>query len=240
MNLTNDRSKKIIVALDVPSLEEARALVQKLKGHVGLFKIGKELFTSVGPGVVQAVREMGCEVFLDLKFHDIPNTVGAACAAATRLGVFMTNVHASGGKKMMIQAVQSAHKVAAETGKKPPLLLAVTVLTSLIEKDLKEVGVCAPVELQVERLAALAKESGLDGVVASPQEIEAIRKKTGDHFVIVTPGVRPVWAAQGDQKRIMTPKEALDRGADYLVIGRPITAHPDPAEAAQKIIEEIA
>jgi orotidine-5'-phosphate decarboxylase len=234
----NDQDK-LIVALDVATLEEADRTVKTLSSAVKTFKIGKELFTAVGPDAVRMVHAHGGRVFLDLKFHDIPNTVGSACEAATKLGVFMMNVHASGGKNMLFQAVQSVHKTAAEKKIQPPRLLAVTVLTSLTDRDLKEIGVNKKVTKQVEGLALLAQQCGLDGVVASGQEIELLRTAAGKDFLIVTPGVRPVWAAQGDQKRIITPKEAIEKGADYIVVGRPITQAKDPLEAAEKILREI-
>ncbi len=232
-------SEKLIVALDVPDLKQAEAIVQKVSPLVKIFKIGKELFTSAGPDAVRLVHSHKCRVFLDLKFHDIPNTVASACEAAAKLGVFMMNVHTLGGKTMMVNAVQAVHKVSA--GKKTPIpkVLGVTVLTSLRDADLKEVGIPKKVGQEVPLLAKLAKESGLDGVVASAQEIPLIRKCVGKDFLIVTPGVRPTWAAHGDQKRVMTPAEAVSAGADYIVVGRPITQHPQPLVAAEKILKEI-
>ena len=233
-------SEKLIVALDVPNLKEAEKLVKKLSGIVKIFKIGKELFTSAGPDAVRLVHAYKGKVFLDLKFHDIPNTVGAACEAATRLKVFMLNVHALGGKNMMFRAVQSVHQAAAKYRITPPRLLAVTILTSMKDQDLKEVGIKKRLREEALDLAVLASKCGLDGVVASGQEIDLIRRATGKHFLVVTPGVRPVWAAHGDQKRIITPREAMDKGADFIVIGRPITEHPNPRIAAKKILEEIS
>ena len=230
---------KLIVALDVPRLDEAEKLVKTLSPVVKTFKVGKELFTSAGPQAVEMVRRHGGRVFLDLKFHDIPNTVGSACEAAVRLGVFMLNVHAFGGKSMMFRAVQSAHQAAQESQQTPPLVLGVTVLTSMTDRDLKEVGVHQLVSHQVETLAVLAKECGLDGVVASGQEISLIRRAVSGPFLIVTPGVRPIWAAHGDQKRVMTPQEAIDEGADFIVVGRPITQDPEPRKSAEKILKEI-
>lgn len=227
---------RVIVALDVPTLAEARALVDKLSPVVRTFKVGKELFTAEGPSVVKSVVSGGSQVFLDLKFHDIPNTVASACVTASRLGAFMINVHASGGKKMMSEA-------AAAVKKQPegarPYLIGVTVLTSMSSEDLAETGVSVALDEQVARLARLAKESGLDGVVASGREIAIIRKAVPGDFLIVTPGVRPAWAAQGDQKRVVTPREAIEQGADFIVVGRPITQHPDPRAAAEKVLEEI-
>ena len=232
-------SDKLIVALDFSSLSEAEKVVKKISPIVKIFKVGKELFTSAGPEAVRMVQSHKCRVFLDLKFHDIPSTVGSACEAATRLGVFMMNVHAAGGKTMMYSAVQSVHKAALEKKSPAPKILGVTVLTSLTDRDLKEVGVSKKVKQQVQDLAVLSQLCGLDGVVASGQEIKLIRALAGKNFLIVTPGVRPVWAPHGDQKRVMTPKEAVKEGADYIVVGRPITQHPQPLVAAEKILEEI-
>ena len=230
---------KLIAALDFSSLSEAEKIVKKVSGLVKIFKVGKELFTSAGPEAVKMVHSYKCRVFLDLKFHDIPNTVGAACEAATRLGVFMLNVHALGGKTMLYSAVQSVHKAAGEKKTAPPKVLGVTVLTSLTDSDLREVGIKKKLKQEVENLAILTQRCGLDGVVASGQEIKLIREVTGKNFIIVTPGVRPVWAAHGDQKRVTTPKEAIRLGADYIVVGRPITQHPQPLVAAEKILKEI-
>lgn len=229
----------LIVALDFSALEDAEKIVKKISPLVKTFKVGKELFTSAGPEAVEMIHSYKCRVFLDLKFHDIPNTVGSACEAATKLGVFMMNVHALGGQTMMVNAVQAVHKTAGEKKISPPKILGVTVLTSLTDKDLKEVGIKKKVKQEVESLAILAQRCGLDGVVASGQEIKTIRHVAGKNFLIVTPGVRPVWAAHGDQKRIITPKEAIRLGADYIVVGRPITQHPQPLLAAEKILEEI-
>lgn len=234
-----DPSGKLIVALDVPELKSAEKLVKALSKTVRIFKIGKELFTAAGPAAVEMVHSHKGRVFLDLKFHDIPNTVGAACEAAVKLKVFMLNVHASGGRQMMTQAVQAVTRSAQALKTEPPLLIGVTVLTSMKDEDLMEVGVRSPVEQQVESLALLAKSCGLDGVVASAREIPIIRKAAGPDLKIVTPGVRPVWAAHGDQKRVMTPREAVQAGADYIVVGRPITEAQDPPGAAKKILEEL-
>ena len=232
--------QKLIVALDVSSMAEAEKFVKLLSPVVKTFKVGKELFTSVGAPVIQMIHSHGGRVFLDLKFHDIPNTVGAACEAATRLNVFMLNVHASGGKQMLFQAVKSVTETANALKITPPLVIGVTVLTSLKDEDLKDIGIRAKVESQVELLAKLSKSCGLDGVVASAHEIQAIRNATDDKFLIVTPGVRPVWAAHGDQKRVMTPREAIDKGANFIVVGRPITQSEDPKKAAEKILKEIS
>ena len=234
-----DMNDKLIVALDFSDLGEAERIVKQISPAVKIFKVGKELFTSAGPAAVEMIHSYKCKVFLDLKFHDIPNTVGSACEVATKLGVFMMNVHALGGKNMMFGAVQSVHKAAGEKKVPAPKVLGVTVLTSLMDRDLKEVGISKKVKQEVKSLALLAQTCGLDGVVASGQEIQLIREAAGKDFLIVTPGVRPVWAAHGDQKRVVTPREAVDWGADFIVVGRPITADKNPAEAAQKILDEL-
>ena len=232
-------SEKLIVALDFSDLGAAEKVVKKISGLVKIFKVGKELFTSSGPDAIRMVHSHKCRVFLDLKFHDIPSTVGAACAAGARLGVFMMNVHALGGRTMLVNAVQAVHKVASERKTAAAKVLGVTVLTSLTDRDLREIGLSKNVKKEVPHLAVLSKACGLDGVVASAQEIRAIRKKTGKDFLIVTPAVRPIWAAHGDQKRVATPREAIDSGADYIVVGRPITQHPQPLAAVEKILKEI-
>ena len=224
---------KIFVALDVESKAKALEIVSDLKGLGACFKIGKQLFTSTGPELVREIVAMGEDVFLDLKYHDIPNTVAKAGAAAAQLGVKIFNVHASGGRKMM-EAVRSE----MDKLQNPPLVLAVTILTSLGEEDIREVGFDRTIPEQIAKLAKLAKDSGMDGVVASPLEIELIRETCGKDFKILTPGIRPAFAAVNDQKRIATPAEALRKGADYLVIGRPITAAENRREAFLKILEE--
>ena len=232
-------SDRLIVALDVPELKKAEQIVKTVSPLVKIFKVGKELFTAAGPDAVRMIHSYKCRVFLDLKFHDIPNTVGSACEASAKLGVFMLNVHALGGRTMLVNAVQAVHKVASARKTEPPKVLGVTVLTSLTDRDLKEVGIAHQVKREVQQLAALAQGCGLDGVVASGQEIAIIRKYAGKNFLIVTPGVRPTWAAHGDQKRVTTPREAVEAGADYIVVGRPITQHPQPLAAAEKILKEI-
>ena len=224
---------KIFVALDVETKAKALEIVGDLKGLGACFKIGKQLFTSTGPELVREIVGMGEDVFLDLKYHDIPNTVAKAGLAAAGLGVKIFNVHASGGRKMMEAVREEMHKL-----KNPPLVLAVTILTSLGEEDIREVGFDRTIPEQIARLAKLAKDSGMDGVVASPLEIELIRETCGKDFKILTPGIRPAFAAVNDQKRIATPAEALRKGADYLVIGRPITAAENRREAFLKILEE--
>ncbi|MDP2929196.1 MAG: orotidine-5'-phosphate decarboxylase [Candidatus Omnitrophota bacterium] len=230
---------RLIVALDVDTKEKALDLVEKLKNDVKTFKVGSELFTSCGPEILAIIKNNGCGIFLDLKFHDIPNTVAKAVIAATRLGVSLINVHASGGYEMMKKAVQAVAAEAKRLKMDPPKVIAVTVLTSMDENGLKKIGIDDTMEKQVLRLATLAKEAGMDGVVASPFEAKLIRKEAGDDFIIVTPGVRPEWAAVNDQKRIATPKEAVLNGANYIVVGRPITEAPDPLDAAKRILEEI-
>jgi orotidine-5'-phosphate decarboxylase len=235
-----DPKDKLIVALDVDTLARAESLVDRLAGLVGLFKIGSQLFTACGPAAVEAVQKRGGRVFLDLKYHDIPNTVAAAAREAARMGVFMFNVHASGGRAMMSAAAEAAAATAKELGGGRPLALAVTVLTSLDRAALsRELAVSSSVEGHVLHLCGLAREAGLDGCVASPNEIAAIRRQFGPAWVIVAPGVRPAGAEAGDQSRIATPAAAARAGAHYLVIGRPITAAPDPAEAARTILEEM-
>lgn len=236
--MTRDEArKKIIFALDVHGLEDIDRWAEALSGNVGMFKVGKELFTSCGPAAVKAVQRHGGQVFLDLKYHDIPNTVASAMLEAARLGVQLTNLHALGGAEMMETAASAVHK--EFSGAERPRLLAVTILTSSTSLTLQQVGIEHSVQDMVVRLARLAKESGMDGVVASPLEIGLIREACGPDFLIVTPGVRPSFAAVDDQKRIMTPSEAVSSGADYLVIGRPIAKAVDPVQAAECIATEI-
>ncbi len=229
---------RIFVALDTQDLGRAAGLAQAVAGLVGGVKIGKEFFTAHGPDGVRAVAG-GVPLFLDLKFHDIPNTVAGALRSAIHLRPAFVNVHASGGRAMLEAAVQAVAEGAEDAGVPRPQLLAVTVLTSLGEDDLGEVGQAGPLADQVLRLARLARSCGLDGVVCSPREIEAIKTACGPEFVLMVPGIRPRWAAAGDQKRVMTPGEALAAGADYLVIGRPVTGAPDAAAAARRIVDEI-
>jgi len=228
---------RLIVALDVPTLAEATELSRRLSPYLAAVKIGSQLFTAEGPRAVHALRDLGLRVFLDLKFHDIPNTVAGAVAAAKRLGVWMVNVHTSGGSAMLRAAVEAASKGGPPEAR--PLVLGVTVLTSLEESDLRGAfGTTRTLREQVQHLAREARSAGLDGVVASPHEIADIRAVCGDGFLIVTPGVRPAQGERGDQRRILTPGEAIRAGADYVVVGRPILAAKDPVEAAQRIAAE--
>jgi orotidine-5'-phosphate decarboxylase len=231
----------ILVALDVDRPEAAIALADSLRGAVGGLKIGMQLFTAAGPEIVRHFVDRGDKVFLDLKFHDIPNTVAGAVAAAADLGVWMVNVHASGGRAMLEAARQGADAGAKGRGRTPPLVIGVTVLSSLSQGDLTDVGVSASPADQVIRLARLCQATGLDGVVASPQEISVIRKACGPDFLIVTPGIRggAAVAAADDQTRTSTPAGALSAGSSYLVIGRPITAADNPRAAAERIVAEL-
>lgn len=237
---TNNPKDKIIFALDMEHFGEAQRWVKLLKDHVGIFKIGKQLFTHAGPKVIDMIRQKGQKVFLDLKFHDIPNTVAKAGEEATKLGVAMFNLHALGGFEMMKKTVDASRATAKSLGIPKPLILAVTILTSMDEETLKEVGVQGPLIEEVGRLAFLSMKAGVDGVVASPQEIGIIRERCGEKFLIVTPGIRHPSDKRDDQKRTMSPKEAIAAGANYLVIGRPIKESKDPLEAVQKIIEDIS
>jgi orotidine-5'-phosphate decarboxylase len=227
---------RLIFALDVSSVEEASQFVERLVSEVGLFKVGKQLFLHAGPQIVRMIRDHGGEVFLDLKFHDIPRTVAKAAAEATRMGVRMFDVHASGSLEMMQRTVTEVNRVCRAEGLRRPKVLAVTVLTSLNREDLKRVGVASGVENQVVRLARLAQEAKMDGVVASPQEIVPIRRECGRGFLIITPGVRLRGGSWEDQKRVTTPEAAIRTGADYLVIGQPIRDAADPVTAAREIV----
>lgn len=231
--------ERLIVALDVDNLEQATGLVRVLAGEVGMFKIGKQLFTHAGPQAVRLIQELGGEIFLDLKFHDIPNTVAKAAIEATRLGVKMFNVHASGSLEMMRLTVKEVQRVCRQEQRRRPIMLAVTVLTSLNQDDLKRVGVTQKVAAQVVRLALLTKEAGMDGVVASPHEVADIREACGRRFVIVTPGIRPADGNRNDQQRVMTPADAVRAGVDYIVVGRPIIEAKDPVVAARAIVADM-
>jgi orotidine-5'-phosphate decarboxylase len=223
---------KIIVALDVATKEKALELVQELRDQISFFKIGLQLYTAEGPEIVRAVLATGAKVWLDLKLYDIPNTVARAVESASHLGVHMLTIHLSGGSEM-IRAATGAR--ANET-----VILGVTVLTSATEQTLREVGIAAKMDDQVLRLARLGAEAGIDGVVASPHEIKKLRREFGDKIKIAVQGIRPSWAEPGDQKRFMTPRQAIEAGADYIGIGRPITAHQNPREAVERILEELS
>ena len=224
--------EKIIVALDVPTKEKALALVKQLRDQISFFKIGLQLYTAEGPEIVRTVLATGAKVWLDIKLHDIPNTVGRAVESASRLGVHMLTIHLSGGGEMIRAAIAARAN--------DMLLLGVTVLTSATEQTLREVGIPGTVEDEVLRLAKLGVEAGIDGVVASPHEIRKLRTEFGNKIKIAVQGIRPTWAAPGDQKRFMTPRMALEAGADYIGIGRPITAHQQPSEAVAKILQELS
>ncbi len=230
----------LVVALDVDSPDQALSLVERLRSVAGMFKVGSQLFTAAGPEVVRKIIGMGQRVFLDLKFHDIPNTVAKAGIEAARLGVSIFNVHATGGSKMMREVAKAVTETSERETIARPLILGVTVLTSHTQDSLNEVGIERKLEDEVVHLARLCEASGIDGVVASPHEIVPIRNEIKNpDFVILTPGVRPTGAAFNDQSRVMTPSEAMRAGANFLVIGRPITAADDPVTAARKIFDEI-
>lgn len=225
---------KIIIALDYSSATPALALVERLQPSLCRLKVGKELFTASGPALLEKLMQLGFEVFLDLKFHDIPNTTAQACKAAASLGVWMVNVHALGGRKML----EAAHEAIANS-KQQPKLIAVTMLTSMAQEDLADIGINVTPAEMVLRLATLARDAGLDGVVCSAQEAGMLRKHCGNEFCLVTPGIRPVQASLNDQSRVMTPQAALEAGSNYLVIGRPITQATDPLQALLGICRDI-
>lgn len=232
---THSTESRVIVALDFSTAAEALALANRVSPELCRLKVGKELFTSAGPALIEALVERGFDVFLDLKYHDIPTTVAKACAAASQLGVWMLNIHTSGGPRMM-----DAARNAIDSASHRPLLIGVTVLTSMAQEDLEAIGVIGTPEQAVTRLAILAKRAGLDGVVCSPLEAQRLRGELGRDFILVTPGIRPAGTDAADQKRIMTPARAIAAGANYLVIGRPITQAPDPNAALASIAAEIA
>jgi orotidine-5'-phosphate decarboxylase len=229
----------VFVALDTTTPAVATALARKLAGLVGGFKLGLEYYTANGPAGMGAVTELGMPLFVDLKLHDIPNTVAAAMRGVVRLGAAITTIHASGGSAMIWAAADAARDEAAKLGKPAPAVVAVTVLTSLDQDAATAVGFERPVLDQVKRLAALAQENGADGIVCSPLEVDAVRAQCGADFKLVVPGIRPAWSEAGDQKRFLTPAEAMAKGADVLVVGRPITGADDPAEAARRIAAEL-
>ncbi len=228
------QNKPIVVALDFDNGKQALELVERLDPQRCRLKVGKELFTSEGPQLVESLQKKNFDVFLDLKFHDIPNTTAKAVAAAANMGVWMVNVHASGGQRMMEAAAESLKGF-----KQKPILIAVTVLTSMEQQDLAGIGLDVTPQQQVERLAKLTQNSGLDGVVCSAQEAQSLKQLCGSGFQLITPGIRPSFAQQGDQRRVMTPEQAMKAGVDYMVIGRPITQAKDPIEALTLIEEEL-
>lgn len=230
-------NKRILVALDYSTAEQATAMAHRLDPKLCRVKVGKELFTRCGPSIVESLQGLGFELFLDLKFHDIPNTVAKACAAAAELGVWMVNVHASGGRRMMEAAREAVERSSGPSQRTK--LIAVTVLTSMERADLAEIGLDIDPLEQVKRLAALTQSSGLDGVVCSAQEASELRAQAGSGFELITPGIRPANSEQGDQRRIMTPAQAILAGSTYLVVGRPITGAVDPAAAAAAIQQEV-
>jgi len=237
--MNHNSDPKIIVALDFPNAEQAKEFVEKIEPGSCRLKVGKELFTRAGPEIIQYLNSKGFEIFLDLKFHDIPNTVAAACRAAAELGVWMMNVHAAGGRAMMQaarQAIDEVHTSNKTPGNVKPHLIAVTILTSHDEQSIHETGLNGTVNENVERLAVLAVDSGMDGIVCSAQEVEQLRKIIPTEFLLVTPGIRPEGSDKGDQKRVMTPAEAISKGSSYLVIGRPIIKAESPATTVSTII----
>lgn len=234
-----DARDRLICALDFPTFDRAKALVEELGDAVTFYKVGMELFYGAGPDIIRYLKEKDKKVFLDLKLQDIPNTVAHSLAVLTRLGADIMNVHAVGGPKMMAEGMKAVQEAAAELGRPAPKLIAVTVLTSMDEAQWKPLNYAKPIGEEVLDLAALTKESGLDGVVASPREAAEIRKQCGKDFLIVTPGVRPAWAASNDQSRIATPAAAIGNGSTHLVVGRPITQADNKQEAVQKILEEM-
>lgn len=241
-NTSNSRpGNQLIFALDAADYDEAQSWIDLLSGHVGMFKVGKELFTSVGPKIVDCIKQKGGRVFLDLKFHDIPNTVARAAEAAVKMNVDMFNVHAAGGSKMLSETARAVAACAEKQGVPKPIVLAVTVLTSLNNDDLKEIGFAHTTNDLVIRLAGMAQKAGVSGVVASPQDIEALRRDMGGDFIIVTPGIRSsAESVKDDQKRTLSAFEAVKAGADYIVVGRPIRQAKDPLAACRQIVQEIA
>lgn len=234
--MTSFSDPRIVIALDFPSDVAALTLVDQLDPALCRLKVGKELFTRSGPALVRQLQDRGFDVFLDLKFHDIPNTASSAVAAAADLGVWMVNVHASGGEKMMAACRERLEPFGADR----PLLIAVTVLTSMSADDLAGIGITGSPEAHVNRLATLTRQCGLDGVVCSAQEAPLLKRDQGQDFCLVTPGIRPASSERGDQQRVMTPAEAIAAGSDYLVIGRPITQAADPLAALRSIVAEVS
>jgi orotidine-5'-phosphate decarboxylase len=238
MTKQNSLAEKIIIALDAQTKQEALALVRELP-EAKIFKVGLTLFASEGPHLLQEIQKLDKKIFLDLKLHDIPHQISGAVKAGMGHDIHMMTLHASGGAEMMARAAEAAEAEARQSGRKKPMLLAVTILTSLKKEQLQEIGMDERVDRQVLRLARLARQNGMDGVVCSPQEIDLIKEEFGRDFFVVSPGIRPLWAAAQDQKRILTPAQAIAKGVDYMVIGRPITQASPPAEAFRKIVEEL-
>ena len=232
-------SEKIILALDVETFEEAEHFVKTLSKTIGIFKVGKQLFTRCGPGIIEMIHHYEGKVFLDLKYYDIPNTVARAVEEATKFKVFMLTIHAMGGMKMMQEAVISSINSSRTKSVPQPLIVAVTILTSLKQEDLGTIGIDLPIKEAAARLAVLAKQAGVAGVVASAQEVQPIKEACGNDFIVVTPGIRPRDASLDDQKRVVTPKEALQAGSDFMVIGRPILKADEPLKVAQEIVREV-
>ena len=232
--------QRLIVALDLADPEKARSLATLLAPEVGMLKVGKQLFVNAGPDIVRMIHDLGGEVFLDLKFHDIPNTVASAAVEAARLGVRLFNIHVSGGREMMRQTAAAVEEVCGNEGLRRPSVLGVTVLTSLDGPDLEALGMQGDVRTQVVRMAGMAQEAGLAGVVCSAQEAQEIRAACGEAFLLVTPGIRPAGQQAGDQKRVMTPGDAVAAGIDYIVVGRPITGADDPVDAARSVVAEMS
>ncbi len=238
--VASSAKQRLIVALDLADPARAKTLATVLAPEVGMLKVGKQLFTSAGPDIVRTIQDLGGEVFLDLKFHDISNTVAAAGVEAARLGVRLFNVHASGGPEMMRQTAAAVEEVCEKEGLRRPSVLGVTVLTSLDDSDLDAMGIQGGVSAQVLRLAGMVQEAGLAGVVCSAQEATDIRRACGDSFMLVTPGIRPAGQQSGDQKRVMTPGDAVAAGIDYIVVGRPIAGADDPVAAARSVVAEMS
>lgn len=232
--------EKLVFALDVPNYIEAEELVKELKDYVGVFKVGKELFTAEGPEIFKMIKKYGGDIFADMKYNDIPNTVASAARVLVNHGVEIFNIHANGGYEMIKATREAIEDEAAKLGKKRPILLAVTVLTSLTDDDMKMMNINETAKEHVLTLAKLAKSAGADGVVCSPQEVDIIKENIGKDFITLTPGIRPAWSVKGDQKRIMTPAQAIEKGTDYIVVGRPIKDAENRAEAAKKVLEEMA
>jgi len=230
---------RIIFALDVSDIRSAHTWAERLSSKVGWFKIGLELFTAVGPDVIMVAKDSGLRCFLDLKFHDIPNTVSGAVRSAVRLGADMMTVHISGGTDMMMAAADAAEEESAKLGLKKPAIVGVSVLTSLDQQDLQDMGIQRTLSDQVANMAGMAAKCRLDGMVCSPADLPAVREVVPKDFKVVTPGIRPAWSVKGDQKRVTSPKTAIEDGADLLVIGRPISGSPDPDEAIERIVSEM-